>query len=316
MFGNDILTATVSNPVDETTQEAEIDVWFPEGTWYDVSKGEFIEAGNGGRMMRRGYMVEEHPWFVKGGAVIPMYPDSVKRLGNPGTDDLVLFCAPNCPTTNHQSSNPNYSNIYEDGGDNADYATNFQRTSIRREGNRVVIGPRKGIYTLKFPLAAPPSAAKVNGVDCSWEYDAEDMAVVVKTPPQDGTHETVVELVYGGASVPASHNIAALSGVKGEYRRVTALTEEFRKALSGYGPGSKRRGVRPEYVANLPDAWQVVWKTRDIIAGRPGDAQKLLAEYADALTVFTEKDWPRLEKALTPEFVKRMNAWLLSHQNK
>ena len=94
MFGNDILTATVSNPVDEITQEAEIDVWFPEGTWYDVSKGELVEAGNGGRMMRRGYMVEEHPWFVKGGAVIPMYPDSVKRLGNPGTDDLILFCAP------------------------------------------------------------------------------------------------------------------------------------------------------------------------------------------------------------------------------
>ena len=316
MFGNDILTATVSNPVDEITQEAEIDVWFPEGTWYDVSKGELVEAGNGGRMMRRGYMVEEHPWFVKGGAVIPMYPDSVKRLGNPGTDDIVLFCAPNCTTTNHQSPTPNYSTIYEDGGDNADYATNFRRTAIRREGNRVVIGPRKGVYTLKFPLAAPPSAAKVNGVDCTWEYDAEDMAVVVKTPPQDGTHETVVELAYGGTSVPASRNIAALSGIKGEYRRVAALTEEFRKALAGYGPGSKRRGARPEYVANLPDTWQVVWKTRDIVAEHPSDAQKLLAEYADALTVFAEKDWPRLEKTLPPEFVKRMRTWLLSRQNK
>ena len=149
---------------------------------------------------------------------------------------------------------------------------------------------RMGVYTLKFPLAAPPSAVKVNGVDCTWEYDAEDMAVVVKTPPQDGTHETVVELAYGGTSVPASRNIAALSGIKGEYRRVAALTEEFRKALAGYGPGSKRRGALPEYVANLPDTWQVVWKTRDIVAEHPSDAQKLLAEYADALTVFAEKD--------------------------
>ena len=152
MFGNDILTATVSNPVDEITQEAEIDVWFPEGTWYDVSKGELVEAGNGGRMMRRGYMVEEHPWFVKGGAVIPMYPDSVKRLGNPGTDDLVLFCAP-YKTSVHveQVEHANHlhdlhvlhgqqkgaavsTSLYEDGGDNADYATNFRRTAIRREG--------------------------------------------------------------------------------------------------------------------------------------------------------------------------------------
>ena len=156
----------------------------------------------------------------------------------------------------------------------------------------------------------------MNGVDCTWEYDAEDMAVVVKTPPQDGTHETVVELAYGGTSVPASRNIAALSGIKGEYRRVAALTEEFRKVLAGYGPGSKRRGARPEYVANLPDTWQVVWKTRDIVAEHPSDAQKLLAEYADALTVFAEKDWPRLEKTLPPEFVKRMRTWLLSRQNK
>ena len=53
--------------------------------------------------------------------------------------------------------------IYEDGGDNADYATNFRRTAIRREGSRVTIASRKGAYTLKFPLAAVPHAVKVNG---------------------------------------------------------------------------------------------------------------------------------------------------------
>ena len=338
MFGNDILTATVSKPVDETTQEAEIDVWFPEGTWYDVSKGEIVEAGKGGRMMRRGYMVEEHPWFIRGGAVIPMYPDSVKRMGDPGTDDLVLFCAP-YNTFNRvehverveklhdlhvlhgqQKGDLVTAFIYEDGGDNADYATNFRRTEIRREGNRVTIGPRKGAYTLKFPLAAPPFAAKVNGVDCAWEYDAEDLAVVVRTPPQDGTRETVVELVYSGgprsvaatdrtASVPPMRNIAALSGLKGEYTRVTALTEEFRKALAGYGPGSKRSGVRPEYVANLPDSWQVVWKTRDAIATSPADAERLLAERNAALKSFAA-EFTRLEKALDKTFCRRMRTWL------
>ena len=336
MFGNDILTATVSKPVDEITQEAEIDVWFPEGTWYDVSKGELIEAGEGGRTMRRGYMVDEPPWFIKGGAVIPMYPDSVNRLGNPGTDDLVLFCAPGglgtevilprpagtpsilegelqgtSPGTGEVARSaggvrPIETSIYEDNGDNADYATNFRRTTIRREGNRVVIGLRKGAYTLKFPLAAPPAAAKVNGEECVWEYNAEDMAVVVRTPPQDGTSETVVELVYGRADCPQA---AALSGLKGEYTRVAALTEEFRKALAGYGPGSKRSGARPEYVANLPDSWQVVWKTRDAIAANPADAERLLAERDAALRKF-KADFPRLEKALDERFCRRMRTWL------
>lgn len=297
MFGNDILTATVSNPVDEITQEAEIDVWLPKGTWYDVSKGELVEAGNGGRMMRRGYMVEEHPWFVKGGAVIPMYPDSVKRLGNPGTDDLVLFCAP--------GGDVSHTSLYEDGGDNADYAKNFRRTEIRREGSRVVIGPRKGAYTLKFPLAAPPRAAKVNGRDCAWEYDAEDLAVVVKTPPQDGTRETVVEFVYLDGE---ARTVGCLSGLKGEYARVTALTEGFRKALAGNGPGSRR--MRPEYVANLPDSWQTYWKTRDAVAANPSDAKRILKERDAALEEFTA-EFQRMEPGIPDEdFCRRMHAWL------
>ncbi len=314
MFGDDILVAPVTKAVDPVTKEAEVEVWLPKGTWYDVSRGELVE---GGRKLKRGYTMEETPWFVKAGAVIPMYPDSVNRLGNPGTDDLVLFCTPSA----RSSSAPYQTSVYEDGGDNADYATNFRRTAIRREGNRVTIAPRKGSYTLKFPLAEPmpitarhptvwsskvdfvqtPLVAKVNGKECAWEYDAEDLAVVVKTPPQDGTHETVVELVYGRARSPSAP-IAAVNGLKGEHTRVAALTDDFRLALAGRG--------WPKAAANLPTSWQIIWKTRDAIAAHPADAAKLLAERAAALKEFAEKDWPRLEKTFKPEFVKRMRAWI------
>ena len=292
MFGDDILVAPVMKPVDPVTKEAEVEVWFPEGTWYDVSRGEIVE---GGRKLTRGYTVEETPWFVKAGAVIPMYPDSVNRLGNPGTDDLVLLCAPQALGL----SNSQTFSIYEDGGDNADYATNFRSTAIRREGNRVTIAPRKGAYTLKFPLAAPPKSATVNGNPCEWTYDAEDLAVVVKTPPQDGTRETVVELVYGRGGSPLT---AELSGHKGEHTRIAALTEDFRFALAS------RRW--PRAAANLPTSWQVVWKTRDAIAAHPADTQRLLAERDAALKEFAEKDWPRLEKTFSTEFVTRMRSWL------
>ena len=313
MFGDDILVAPVTKPADPVTKEAEVEVWLPKGTWYDVSRGEIVE---GGRKLTRGYTVEETPWFVKAGAVIPMYPDSVNRLGNPGTDDLVLFCAPQIPElsnsqtlklSNSQTLKPSNSqtfklsnfqtSIYEDGGDNADYATNFRRTAIRREGNRLTIAPRKGTYTLKFPLAAVPRAAKVNGKECAWEYDAEDLAVVVKTPPQDGTHETVVELINGQDS-----RCPSISGLKGEYTRVAALTDEFRLALAGRG--------WPKAAANLPTSWQVIWKTRDALAAHPADAQRLLAERDAALKEFAEKDWLRLEKTFSPEFVTRMRSWL------
>ena len=360
MFGDDILVAPVMKPVDPVTKEAVVEVWLPQGEWYDVSRGELVE---GGRRLKRGYTIEETPWFVKAGAVIPMYPDSVKRLGNPGTDDMVLFCAPGraaCPQAaarRVEDNAPYQTSIYEDDGDNADYATNFWRTAIRRDGNRVTIAPRKGAYTLKFSLvsvqccasgtlrptdgaiggspgtARPTVLATVNGKECAWEYDAEDLALVVKTPPQDGMHETVVELVCsGGPRFVAANGRAAypqaaadgakpvapaveLSGLKGEHTRIAALTDDFRDAIANMRPGPGGRGW-PAVAANLPDSWQIVWKTRDMIAEHPDDAQKLFAERTAALKTFVEKDWPRLEKTLTPEFIKRMRAWLLSRQNK
>ena len=298
MFGNDILVAPVTSPVDPVTKEAEVEVWLPKGEWYDVSRGELLK---GGRKLKRGYMIEETPWFAKAGAVIPMYPDSVNRLGNPGTDDLVLFCVPG-------ASRGVSASIYEDGGDNADYATSFRRTAIRREGTRVTVAPRKGAYTLTFPLAAVPKRVTVNGKACAWEYDAEDLAVVVKTQAQDGTRETVVELVYADKTDARERVPPVLSGLKGEYTRVASLTEEFREELAGYGPGSRK--TRPEYVANLPDSWQVVWKTRDAIAAHPADAAKLLAERAAAVKAFAETDWPRIKRVMTGSFRDRMDRWL------
>ena len=317
MFGNDILVAPVSKPVDALTGEAEIDVWFPEGEWYDVSKGELVEAGQGGRTMRRGYRVDETPWFVKGGAVIPMYPDSVMRFGNPGTDDLVLFCAPGRNFSRVEEKNPPIPSgqqkevtfvmsLYEDDGDNADYATNFRRTEIRRTGNRVTIAPRKGAYVLKFPLASPPSGVNVNGEACVWDYEADDLAVIVRTPRQDGTRETVVELVY--PEERGERTAMWLAGLKGEYTRVTALTEDFRKALAGNGPGSRR--TRPEYVANLPESWQIVWKTRDTVAAHPAEAKRILGERDAALTKFVE-DFRRMQSGVPDaDFCRRMCVWL------
>jgi alpha-glucosidase len=295
MFGDSILVAPVSKPADELTQEAEIDVWLPKGTWYDVSKGEVVE---GGKSVTRGYRIEETPWFVKGGAIIPQYPDSVNRYGRPGTDDLVFLCAPG--GTRFRTT------VYEDEGDNADYAANYRRTEIRREGNRIVIGPRQGAYTLTFPLAAVPSVVTVNGKKCSWDYRAEDLAVVVKTPRQDGKQETVVELVYPAHAGRSC--LMELSGLKGEYTRLAALTDDFRKALAGFGPGSRR--TRPEYVANLPVSWQIVWKTRDTIAANPSEASRLLAEREAALKRFVE-DFKRMAPGLPDEkFRRRLDAWL------
>lgn len=113
---------------------------------------------------------------------------------------------------------------------------------------------------------------------------------------------------YRGRARPPDAPYSELSGLKGEYTRIAALTEDFRFALAS------RKG--PRYAANLPTSWQIIWKTRDAIAAHPADAQKLLAERDVALKTFAEKDWPRLEKTFTPEFIARMRAWLEMSQRR
>ena len=282
MFGDDILAATISRPMDKAKGLSEIDIWFPEGKWYDVSTGDLLE---GGRVLRREYTIADNPWFIKAGAIVPMYPDGVKNLANPGTDDLVLFFAP--------GADRGACEIYEDGGDNGDYATNYRKTRVVREGGRVTIAPRKGVYTLKFPLLAAPLGATVNGAPTPWEYDAAEMAVVVRTPPQDGTRETVVELALPANAAATS---ARLCGLKGEFRRVDELTEEFKTRL------------RPLSSAmNLPDSWQTYWQTRAAIAADPARLEAHLERREAARREFFASDLPRYEKRkLNPDLVKRL----------
>ena len=294
MFGNDILAAAITSPMDRAKGVSEIDIYFPEGHWYDVSTGDLIE---GGRTMRRAYAMADNPWFIRAGAVIPMYPDSVRNLANPGTDDLVLLFAP--------GAERGESEIYEDGGDNADYATNFTKTRLVREGNRVTIAPRKGAYTLKFPLLAAPLAVNVNGKDCGWEYDAADLAVVVRTPPQDGTRETVVELALPANAAAVS---SKLCGLKGEFSRTDVLSDEFKNAINNSLPDSHWLPAR----VNLPDSWQRYWQTRAAIVAEPSKLDKHLADRDAALKAFS-MDFEKFRKRLPEQFAAKMRNWINAH---
>ncbi len=280
MFGNDILAATISRPMDKAKGLSEIDIWFPGGRWYDVSTGDILD---GGRVLAREYKIDDNPWFVKAGAIIPMYPDSVRNLAKPGTDDLVLFFAPGADRGECE--------IYEDGGENGDYATNFTRTKVVRDGSRVTIAPRKGAYTLKFPLMAAPLGVTVNGVETKWGYDAAELAVVVNTPAQDGTRETVVELRL---PADAAETSARLAGLKGELSFVDALTEEFKTELGKV------------VFANLPDSWQTYWQTRAAIAADPVNLTRHLKARDEALKDFFANDLPRYERKFKPDFVARL----------
>ncbi|MDF3127641.1 glycoside hydrolase family 31 protein [Kiritimatiellaeota bacterium B1221] len=68
LFGEDMILAPVTCPVDPHTQQAVQQIWLPPGEWIDTAHGEILP---GNQNYTRGYRLEETPIFVRPGTVIP-----------------------------------------------------------------------------------------------------------------------------------------------------------------------------------------------------------------------------------------------------
>ena len=283
MFGEDIIAVTITNAMAKGEHVSKTEVYLPDGSWYDVSSGELL---GGGRIVAREYAIDQNPWLVRAGAIIPLYPKTVRNLSNVGTDDIELFFAP--------GADEGECEIYEDGGVNADYATNFRKTRVVRRGGRITIAPRAGAYTLRFPCMAQPSRVTVDGTECAWLWDPSEFAVTVKTPRADGSHETVVELSFPDGVAAVDRR---LLGMKGRQREIDAITEEFKVHLR-----------KVNWAINLPKSWQRFWQAGAAMAARPGDMAKILEERESSRREFFEKDLPRYEAKFPADFVTRLKA--------
>jgi len=285
LFGDSILAATITRPTDPGTGRAELKLYFPSGRWYDVSTGDILE---GGATLRRSYTIDQNPWFVKAGAVIPMYPKSVRNLANPGTDELELFFAPGAEKGSCE--------IYEDGGTNPDYATNFRKTKVVRKGNRIAIGPRAGVYTLRFPCLAPPTRVTVNGKQVGWSYDLDNLAVVVKTPRVDGKKPTVIELTM---PEDAAEIQKMALGLKGDFKWIDSLAQSYKNSMHSI-----------HWAINVPSSWQSFWQTPAAIAANPAKLSELLKRREEYRAQFAV-DFEKRAHQLPDDLVRQLRSLVL-----
>ena len=218
LFGDDILVAPITAPGKDGY--ATLKVWLPEGDWYEWQTGTMLA---GGRVVERTFALDEYPVYVKAGAVLPTYDDTVKNL-NANDEKVVLTVFP---------GGSGEFRMYEDNGDDKHYAREFAVTplkSVREDGVlTVTVGARSGEYrnmpaerrfAVKVLASAAPAKVTVNGSPAEWSYDGGEFALVVEIPETDCAAEKVVRIEYGAA--------VDFDGLPAAARRIARAMEEFK----------------------------------------------------------------------------------------
>ncbi len=185
MFGNDILVAPITEASSNGISFKKI--WFPEGNWWSASTNELIE---GPCVRTMSFTQEQIPYFFKQGAMIPYNPDIVKNVTE-HPDELVINVVAGA---NGESS------LYEDNGNNSDYAENYAITKLTgrstEDAEEFIIAPRTthgniaglkdvrsytfNIYNCNLPESIIVSGNTINSD--AYNYNPETRTLVVTVP--------------------------------------------------------------------------------------------------------------------------------------
>jgi len=199
MFGDNILVATVCEPVDTLTGVAKRDVWFPAGNdWYDMAHKQMVK---GGTTKTLDYTIAENCWFVKAGAILPLAHEGIQSLQDK-TNALRIYVAPGKGRSSYRH--------YEDDGVSQAYETDYAVTEITKNATAsactVTVGARKGSYKGMDPqrdltivlggLAKKPASARMGAEDLEISYNPETKEASVKLPVIQADSSVSVVIKY------------------------------------------------------------------------------------------------------------------------
>lgn len=204
LFGSQMLVAPISTPV-SSDDTSERDIWLPEGEWFDVCRGYMRE---GETRFTDQYALNEIPYFIRGGSIIPTYEPSIQHLKKP-VDKLVLWVIPGTEGEGR---------FYEDHGDNEDYrngAFAITRFSQQRGGDAVTltIAPREGSYEgmpesrdveVQFWAQEKPYQVTIDGQEVAeWTYDEVLRRLTLQLPNRACSKETAICLYANATDIAA-----------------------------------------------------------------------------------------------------------------
>lgn len=193
-FGDEILATVLCQPADPATGKTERRMWFPKGEWYDMAHHSSIKGGCEKTLY---YSIDENPWFVKAGSIIPLAAEGIQNLQEQ-TDEWRILVVPGNGKTSYTR--------YEDDGLTQNYEKDYATTLITKEASaghlKLVVEPRKGSFkgatdSRKLSIVLEgrtqvPGSVKVNGKPVS--ASAQGSAVIVDIPELPVSERIVLEI--------------------------------------------------------------------------------------------------------------------------
>ncbi len=188
MYGDQLLIAPIVRPMDKDGL-SRLNVWLPAGSdWYELSTGQLLK---GGQTVERSFTIAQYPVYAKAGSILPAGSGSHNQ--SVADADLYLQVIP--------GSTMATGSVYEDQGNDQQYATRFATTQFTFDGHRLCIGARQGeyegmpqsrTYHVSIPAASAPAEVLVDGQKVEAAY--EDGMIKVSATSVNPDVEHVIEI--------------------------------------------------------------------------------------------------------------------------
>jgi len=279
LFGDNMIAAPVTTPIDKATGLASESVWLPEGDWIEWNTGKHF---TGPVELTRNFSIRELAVYVRAGSTVPMAPP-MRYTGEKPLDPLIVNVFPM-----KEGQKSSYT-LYEDSGEARDYqigkaAWTELRASDSGEELTVTIAPRHGSYSgmleqrayeIRLPGDWPPESVSVNGhalhrvsgkKKAGWRYEGNTLSTIITVPRMPTTSTVTIHISRAHELVARRTELDGFAGA------MTRLRESY-DSLNGTWP----LGWSPD---ELIDAMQ----SGDRLTYRPYLAGKELVHYREILS--------------------------------
>ena len=259
LYGDQIIVAPFTEPLDKHTRLSRQVVWLPPGDWYDFDSGERV---SGDQWMAVYGDLAETPVFVRAGSIVPLaIPPYRDAAENPRVLELRIYCGAD-----------GHFELYEDDGVSTAYQQGKRfRTSIEQKSNENAVSV----------VISPDGRAGIVPEQRTWQIKLYGLSPETRAEVRvDGVPEDV-DLSFSGAQEYVSLSFSAPSQARIDMRSFCQTAPLF---SSRNRQPEKLRTAIEGFVMEPSAKWMLISRLGDIFAKKT-----VLADYLCTLSVSQQR---------------------------